>query len=260
MSGTQNLPITWQDGKHREGKYRKWLKRIEQIENFRNAIKSQADKMKDGWLDIEYPSTTDGRMLTLRVPRAPFEVWALRPLLEQGKVTPEQLRQKWLPISPVGFKMYGMEDDPCHTDWMLGAGLNVDTYEEVYLAGAKFKYLHCAIFDEVEKIQQLFGNFEVAILSGTGSVAGTVIHPEPGREVPPGSIVVLPSLRPTYFSIVLAAIAVITEAGGQMAHLAVVGREHSIPIVRVENARERFAPGMKVRVSCDRGRVEILED
>lgn len=216
--------------------------------------------MENGWLEIEYLSV-NGEASTLRVPRAPFEVWALRPLLRQKKITLEQLERKWLPISPMGFKMCGMDDDPCHTDWLLGAGLNVDTYEEVYLEKDNLKPLRCAIYDEVQRIQQGFDSIEAIILSGSPRIIeGTVIHPRPGQTISPGSVVVLPSLRPSYFSVAMAASAVITEAGGLMAHLAVVGREQCIPIVRVGNALQKFAPGAKIRISFDTGRVEILKE
>lgn len=183
------------------------MTRRAQIEKLRDEVKSRADLMENdrpgsGWMEIRV-----GRS-TLRIPRAPFEVWALRPFGANGRIPPAWLEFKWLPISPIGLKMYGMEDDPCHTDWMLGAGLDIDTYDQIYFRTDDLKPVGIAIHEEAERIRQDFGASET-VVSGCGVVTGTIVHPAPDEIVPPGAIVVIPSLRPTYFSTILAAIAVI---------------------------------------------------
>jgi hypothetical protein len=63
----------------------------------------------------------DGRVVA--VPRAPFMHWALARHPSTGSLP------SWTTVSPSGLKM--MNDDPFHTDWVLGAGLTIqEGYDE----------------------------------------------------------------------------------------------------------------------------------
>ncbi len=59
----------------------------------------------------------DGRVV--QVPRAPFMHWALSRVPDLQPTLPA-----WEPVSPSGVKL--QNDDPCHTDWVLGAGLSIE--------------------------------------------------------------------------------------------------------------------------------------
>ena len=58
---------------------------------------------------------------TVQVPLAPFTHWALRFL---GDELDQDDLPTWAPVSPSGIKMPC--DNPYHTDWVLGAGLDPD--------------------------------------------------------------------------------------------------------------------------------------
>ena len=73
--------------------------------------------------DVFVMTLLDGR--SVQIPRAPFTRWALSrvPGIDLGRLP------TWDPISPSGIKM--CNDDRCHTDWVLGAGLSIeDSYTD----------------------------------------------------------------------------------------------------------------------------------
>jgi phosphohistidine swiveling domain-containing protein len=78
--------------------------------------------------------------------------------------------------------------------------------------------------------------------------------------VPAGSIIVVPIAGPDYD--VPARTAgpsgcVITAAGGVGAHLAVVGRELGLRVVRVEDAVTLYPPDTLVEIDLDTGKVQV---
>lgn len=42
---------------------------------------------------------------------------------------------------------------------------------------------------------------------------------------------------------------VISELGGKLAHLVVVGREFGLPLIRVDNALTKFTEGMRLQIN-----------
>lgn len=175
------------------------------------------------------------------VPRAPFLHWAFRGCV-YDQIPP------WTPICPSGMKL--TFDDPNHTDWLVGAGLPLeDAYRgQVYDAAIR----------KIGDFQEELAEFKATVLVAGLLAVGPVVHPAPGSVVPIGSIVVLPNLSPRYYEATVGAVAVISETGGKMAHLAQVGAEKSLPILIVGDARTRYPAGSKVRVDSARGIVEIL--
>jgi hypothetical protein len=72
-----------------------------------------------------------------------------------------------------------------------------------------------------------------------------------------GAVAVIPHAGPDYIEAALSAGAVITERGGAMAHLANIGRERHILIVRLEGARRRFVIGDEVTVDAGARQVRL---
>lgn len=169
----------------------------------------------------------------LAVPRAPFEHWALSrsPQLKH-------LAAPWTPVAPSGMKL--PLDDPFHTDWLLGAGRSL---EEAYRGP-----VHDASISWLIDVQRRFGNFDCAVLVPGEEVIGTI-----GED-----ILVLPNLDPKYVTKLGGARAIITQAGGALAHLAQVALERNVPIVLVEDALTRYLPGQQVRVCTDSGRIHVV--
>jgi phosphohistidine swiveling domain-containing protein len=162
-------------------------------------------------------------------PRAPFVNWALH------RTTLWHLAPPWRCVSPPGLKL--INDDPYHSDWYIGAGLDLKNVYDGKLSEAASA--------EMFRLQEEYGNFECAVIVGGEEVTGVV-----GRE-----IVVLPDLRPERLEKLLGARAIITEAGGKMAHLAQIALERSIPIVLVPDACARYPEGARLTVSSAEGKV-----
>lgn len=155
------------------------------------------------------------------VPRVPFMRWCLNRYRRLRHLMPA-----WTNVCPWGLKMQG--DDPDHSDWMVGAGLDVD-----------YQY-HChpSYSAAVNKMSEIVGELQekqaagVVMLSSGPIVTGPIVHGKRGEAAPAGAVVVLPDLRPSWLPVIEHAAAVITEEGGATAHLANVGRERSLPIIR----------------------------
>lgn len=165
------------------------------------------------------------------VPRKPFMAYALGRTL-MAHMAP------WKPVCPPGTKL--QHDTPAHTDWYIGAGFNLNT---------PYPYssdLHTAAIDTMFRVQKQYARFEVGVLVSGRDVRGKI-----GKDV-----VVLPNLHPDHLEKLLKAKAVITEAGGALAHLAQVALERSIPIVLVPDAMMRYTEGLEVVVRPKVGRIE----
>lgn len=169
------------------------------------------------------------------VPRAPFIHWALY------RTSLRHLAPEWATVSPVGLKM--MNDSPHHSDWMLGAGLDLDTD---YAPGSPIAR---AAVEAIWHLQQELGGFDAAVLVDNGPVRGEV-----GKEV-----LVLPDLGPAHAEAAMQpqVKAIVTEAGGALAHLCVIGREQGWTIMRVEDARRIYLDGATLEITPDEGRITI---
>lgn len=184
---------------------------------------------------------------TVRVPLAPFQCWSL------WRTAGQHLMPKYTPVCPSGLRLYG--DDPYHSDWMLGAFPDRDV-DHAY----RDEEIRAASYRAKAEVQHELLGFTAAVLSGRGRVTGRVVHPEPGAEVPPGSIAVLPNARPEYESVVRSAAATIVPTGGELCHLAVVAGEVGRIILRVEDCLARYPVGAELTVDANEGRVDISEE
>jgi len=186
---------------------------------------------------------------TYRVPRAPFIRWSLR------RSTATHLAPKWETVAPSGMKMYC--DDTDHTDWMLGSvpSMDLDTdYREESLSSAAYRVRFA--------FQAEICGFTAGVLSGSGRTEYLrVVHPEPDQELDKRTIAVIPHAGPEYYIPAASSAATITERGGQLSHLAVVGRGEPTPIklVHVPDALALYPIRTLVRVDCDKGEVKIQD-
>ncbi len=173
---------------------------------------------------------------SVQVPRAPFMHWALARLRTYADQLPP-----WTTVSPVGMKL--MLDDANHTDWLIGAGFDP----------RKFVLDHGPITQAAyalgSRLQDMLDRPAVHVLVDGPACSGTVVFGKPGVEAPEGAIVMLPNLHPRYVKTVAYAAAVITEEGGATAHLAQVGRDRLLPMVRIPGALSKFCEGDEVMVN-----------
>lgn len=201
-------------------------------------------------LTVAYPN---GKSQTYSIPTRPFEVWALTCAKAQYLAPP------WPTVCQSGLRLFG--DCAEHSDWMLGAGIDYDR-----LRGLDRDEVLCdAITGEMLRVQKQHLRFEAAVLCGEGVSYGSVVHPKEDEEVPAGSIIVIPHAGEEYYIPAASCMkrgpqgpgAIITEAGGALSHLAVVGLEDGFRVVCVPGAREKYRPGARVSVDCSQGKVEV---
>lgn len=209
------------------------------------------DQTKD-WYTFSY----DGNQY--RMPLAPWENYCL------WRTCGAHLAMPWTMCAPEGFKIYAL-DDRYHTDWLLGLQINRNnTWENVYEDPANYedeKNLKNYLDNLMGSYQEEKLGFDVQVLAGNGSVYGEVIHPMSDTKISEKCIAVIPSARPEW-SIVANQIAkyggaIITEQGGVLCHLAIVGRETNLRLVRIEKATQKYPVGTRLILDCDKGKLNI---
>ncbi|AFU88563.1 hypothetical protein CcrSwift_gp245 [Caulobacter phage CcrSwift] len=218
------------------------------VEEYRKAIIAQAG---DDFFDLAY-TDVNGKDVVLKVPTAPFEQWAL------WRTAGSHLAKPWKRVTYTGFKTFG--DDPYHTDWVLGAGLNPEDWP---IIEADNPPLHKAAWDKRFRLaeEKLGGNMRV--LLGKGFVTGKIVMLKPGEALSPGEIGVIRNAGPDYVQAAQSAIehntALICENGGSVAHLVVEYLDKPLRLTRIENARKIFKDGMTVYLDFDKSTREIAK-
>jgi len=91
-------------------------------------------------------------------------------------------------------------------------------------------------------------------------VVRRIDHPDQGRQLQPGEILVTNTTNVGWTPLFPRAAAIVTDIGGALSHAAIVAREIGIPaVVGCGNATMRLRTGDRVRVNGGQGIVEILE-
>lgn len=111
------------------------------------------------------------------------------------------------------------------------------------------------------------GGLVGTLVSGAGDVQGRAYvvdraHAEHGLELSgflDGDILVCAFLHPTWLPHVLRASGLITELGGWLSHMAIIAREHGIPLCTNVSGWSQIKTGAQVRIEVD-GRVVPTED
>lgn len=207
----------------------RWEKeRKDRLQTYSEQVRKQAGE------DFFELRTESGK--TYRIPRPPFVRWAL------SRTSLRHLMPAWENVSPSGLKL--PLDNPDHTDWMLGAGLDL---EETYSFGSEVMK---AALDESFRIQSDLGDFTYTVLSGGPEVEGVI-----GED-----ILVLSDLRntPENNAALASARGILTERGGELAHVAVVAREMRVPLFLVPNALKAFRAGERVKLCAEEGKIFVL--
>ena len=240
------------------------------IARLRADIVARADAMgESGWMEIDVPAEVrpGGK---LRVPRGPFEMWAV------ARSGGGHLATPWRPLSPQGLRLGG--DDRFHSDWMLGAGLELSDLD-AFGPNPHAEALENAALDAKFGIQRRLLGFECDVLLPGPWRSCIVFVPSGPADLPnpddyeagddgewggdggTGPAAILPDAGPDWLDVAHAALklggAVIVERGGAMAHLVTALRgDCEGPIVRIPGARRKFAPGAAMYVSTAAGSVD----
>jgi phosphohistidine swiveling domain-containing protein len=223
--------------------------RLRRVADLRKLVLDQAG---DDLIELAWEARGEVPAGKAMIPRAPFLLWAFSRLRWYQRFMPE-----WRTVCPGGMKM--AMDDPNHTDWVVGGGFDPQD-RDLYWGGAKAEAadrLRAELQDAFETRQRAEDEAVVTLI--TGPVArGPVVHGVPGATPEPGRIVVVPNLHTRYLWAVQGAAAVITEEGGEVAHLAQVAREQALPVVRAEGALSRWFEGDVVEVDPEARTVRVI--
>lgn len=224
--------------------------RLKRITKLRLAILEQAGP---DLIELTWEANSKVPAGKAMIPRAPFLLWAFSRLKWYQRFMPT-----WRTICPSGMKMQG--DDPNHTDWVIGGGFDPQD-RDFYWGGAK-----AAAADRLRsELQDMFDarrpteEYETITTLVTGKkITAPIVHGVPGKTPAPGLVVVVPNLHTRYLWAVQGAAAVITEEGGEVAHLAQVAREQALPVVRADDALQRWLEGDVVEVDPEERTVRVV--
>lgn len=224
----------------------------ERIDSYRQRIREQAEAGIGYFtLEVERPEGSE-HPTSYQIPRAPFEVWTLQ------RTSARHVAPKWEAVCPFGLKL--PMDVPEHSDWMVGAEPAIP-FDDWYGSKDHQQALQRAVYGAQRRVQKQVAGFSCLVLCGTGYISeGKVRHPEPDEEVPAGSTIVIPHASPKYAIPAMSAGPeglIICEQGGELSHIAVVGREQGLRLVQVPDALQRFPAGCWVSGDLDEGRVGI---
>ena len=213
--------------------------RLRRVADLRVLILAQAG---DDLIELSWEAKDKIPAGKAMIPRAPFVVWSFARLKWFQGLLPE-----WKPISPSGMKIWDL-DDPVHTDWVIGGGLDPQDRDLYWGAKAEAaERLRSKLQDEFDERVRALDESVTTLVTGPRAT-GLVVHGKEGVATPPGSVVIVPDLRSRWLWAIQGAAAVITQAGGEVAHLAQIARDQAVPVVRAESALARWAEGETVEV------------
>ncbi len=248
----------------------KW--RPSRLENrYFKAVKLQADKIADGWLDIEVPECEDtgASAFAVKVPRIPFERWMRHTYMHRY--------DEWPNVCHIGLKM--MNDDRNHSDWWIGSRLPIEfAYgrktmeyrdfldeddpdykvppddEEELLNKSKRLLDHCWHI-RFESTKDRVRNSIFLVSAKKEIKGGRIMHVRSPADIPRfveqcqswnksfnsmKMIAVVPNCSIEYNAVIRHAGAIITEIGSAAAHLVKIAREDNIPVIMCPNAFNEF--------------------
>lgn len=153
------------------------------------------------------------------------------------------LAPEWATVSPGCLKMEN--DSRLHTDFWLSLGFNLDGRE--YKHSTLEHRLFAAVVRAMQRELFPMGEFDTLNSAGIDKFSGSVVTPK-SQDVFSHNILVIPHAGPEYDVIARKAGLVICAVGSRMAHLAVVGREFGLPLIRVDGACEKFKEGITLNI------------
>ncbi|MFZ3513788.1 hypothetical protein LC147_11925 [Vibrio harveyi] len=166
-----------------------------------------------------------------KVPRKPLANWAL--CRSKG----DHLAPSWNTVCDSGWKMYG--DNPDHTDWVIGAGVDpADIYDSK-------KALNDAAYAWAHKYQteQTKGDLSLLVPLRESPIESLVQHPEP-QDAVDKDIVFIPDCSTKWIKVAKQVGKrggiIITKTGGKMSHLVMNGEGYGVTILMHPEADQLF--------------------
>lgn len=153
------------------------------------------------------------------------------------------LAPEWQTVSPGCLKMEN--DSRLHTDFWLSLGFNLDGLEYNY--DTPEYNIFAAVVRKMQREVFPMGEFDTLNSANLDSFSGSVVTSK-SDMINKFNILVIPHAGPEFDVIARKAGLVICETGSRMAHLAVVGREFGLPLIRIEGACSKFKEGITLNI------------
>jgi len=157
-----------------------------------------------------------------------------------------QFAPKWTPVCPSNIKQDN--DSRLHSDIWIALGFDFDGQEYDY--STKENLILSAIVDELHNEVFPAGEFITLNSAGLKTFTGKVVTPQ-SKKITKHDILVIPHAGSEFEIFARQAGLVISEVGGKLAHLVIVGREMGLPLVRVDNACELFKEDVVISLNFD---------
>lgn len=205
-------------------------------------IVEQAEK-NGGFIPAEYNGNS------INIPKVPFLNWGFK--MTHMYDFYEDL--SWECVSPFNLKM--MNDDPDHSDWMLGAGLDI---EDWYDNQEMFSFFYNLVIEEISKIDS---SIQFLTLSGTGEFKGSLKFVEdPDYSPNKGEIISIPHSGIEFWELAKRCAekgcGIIAQTGGVTSHLAVNAHEHNIQSIVLPSVKKQYKEKAKLIVNLDKSTIK----
>lgn len=149
----------------------------------------------------------------------------------------------WKPVCEKGLKMYN--DSAFHSDLWLAMGNDINGEE--YNMDNPETMIFYQVMDEIRFSYKRVGDFDVLNDSKIHSFKGNIVF-ENATKITDKDILVLPNANLKYESLARKAGMVITQSGGPVSHLVIVGREEMFPVIIMDEAIKKLRPYRSVKV------------
>lgn len=158
---------------------------------------------------------------------------------------------EWKPICESGLKMYN--DSAWHSDlWLaMGHDLSSDAYD---MDNAETSMFYQAIDHyRMMKLNKL-SDFSTLNDVKMSSFEGRLVY-EDSKNITDRDILVLPNAGLKYEGIARKAGMVITETGGQISHLVIVGKEEMFPVILMKDAIRKLKSQYSIKVDFENQKI-----
>ena len=213
-------------------------------ERFDQIVKFADSDAEFGWAVYKKYFDKLGRNVEIRVPLRAFICASL------SRARAKKLMPAYTPVCPSGLKMFN--DCAFHTDAWIGAGFCLeDAYNEQLPEQELF-------MDKMYELQRqyLCSDFDILAKGSSSFVKGEItFDPENTSNE---HILVLDSADPDMAIYALRSKAVVVETGSKLAHLVVVSREESIPVIRISQAKKKLVEGKTLFIDFSSMQAEMV--
>lgn len=212
----------------------KGYKDIQSMTNdLRSKVLDACEKKAISWKDISVENT-NGEKVTKKVPVE----------LVYAYITRDS--NIWMPICESGLKME--EDSSFHSDLWLAMGYDLNGEEYNYDNPETSQFYD--VIDSMRFNYKNVGDFATLNDVKMKSFSGKIVF-ENSEKITDKDILVLPNANLKYEKIAKKAGMVITERGGPVSHLVIVGREEMFPVIIMKDAISKLKDYESIEVDFE---------